>query len=146
MYLRFDTCLEFPDLARRLCPEMVEGSLDWDTENVYEWMYINLPHITHSLNVSREHGWADIQDEIIDQYENDQEGLKQLVQPGSVYVIGWDRTTDRYVDNLPDSLPSLFADQLGIDVSVFSGRFNVDEADGEPIRVVRPNPDRQITM
>ena len=140
MYLRFDTRLEFPELAKVLRSDLTEDSLDWDSENVYEWMYIDLPKLPFSLNVSREHGWADVDDEILDQHENDTEKLKQIVKPGPVYVMGWNRNTDSYVDDLPDDLAALFADQLEVDVAVFFGRLNVDDDDGKPLRVVEPNP------
>jgi hypothetical protein len=145
MYLRFLTRLEFPQIAKRLCPDLTEDAIDRDSENVYEWMYIDLPQLGYSLNVSREHGWADLDDETLDQYENNNETLKQIVQPGPVYVIGWDRKHDQYVDALPDFLPSFFADRLAIDVAVFAGRLDVDNAVCEPLRVVHPNPNRQIT-
>jgi len=137
MYLRFDTCLEFPELAKRLRSDLTEDSLDWDSENVYEWMYVDLPQLPFSLNVSREHGWADVDDEILGQHEN--ETLKQIVQPGPVYVMGWNRHSDSYVNDLPNDLPTLFADQLEVDVAVFSGRLNVDSDDGEPLMVIKPN-------
>ncbi|SRR6056297_1366296 len=140
MYLRFDTRLEFPQIAKLLRSDLTEDSLDWDSENVYEWMYIDLPQLPFSLNVSREHGWADVADEVLEQHENDKEKLQQIVQSGSVYVMGWDRKTDNYVDDLPDDVPGLFADHLAVDVAVFSGRLNVDDADGEPLRVVEPKP------
>ena len=138
MYLKFETRLEFPELARTLCPELKEDSLDWDSENVYEWMYVDLPQLDFSLNVSRKHGWADIDDEILNQHHDDQEALRQLVHPGAVYVFGWDRNTAAYVDELPDYLPSLIADRLGADVSVFNRRINVDIPDGPPLTVVGP--------
>ncbi len=138
MHLRFESRLDFAALARALCVDLTEDSIDYDYENVYEWMYVDLPQIEFSLNVSREHGWADIEDEMLDKYEHHKPQLRELVQPGLVYVFGWSRETDDYVDDLPDFLPSLVADRLGVDVSVFSRRINVDSSDGEPIAVVRP--------
>jgi hypothetical protein len=137
MYLRFESRLEFPALARALCPELTEDNIDWDSENVYEWMYVDLPQLDFSLNVSREHGWADIDDETLDQQDNEEQ-LKQIVQPGPVYVFGWDRSESDYVDNLPDFLPSFLADRLSVDVSVFDRRINVDLPDGKALTVVSP--------
>ena len=128
MYLKFNTKLEFPALARMLCPELTEDNLDWDSENVYEWMYVDLPHLNFSLNVSREHGWADIDDETLDQHLDNEEALKQVVH----------RSKSNYVDQLPDSLPSFIADRLSVEVSVFNRRINVDIQDGQPLTVVSP--------
>ena len=138
MYLKFDIRLEFPELARTLNAELTEDNIDWDSENVYEWMYVDLPQLDFSLNVSREHGWADIDDATLNKHENDQEALKQIVQPGPVYVFGWDRRKSDYVDQLPDDLSSFIADRLFVDVAVFDRRINVDTTDGTPLTVVGP--------
>lgn len=138
MYLRFDSRLDFPALARALCEDLSDDALDWDYENVYEWMYLELPQFDFSLNLSREHGWADVDDESLDQYQHNAEVLEQIVQPGPVYVFGWNRRESGYVDQFPDSLPSFIADRLSVDVAVYNRRINVDIPDGEPIRIVSP--------
>mgnify|MGYP006969365046 CR=1 FL=1 len=139
MYFRFNSRLEFPALAQALCADLTEDVIDWDSENVYEWMYVDLPDLDFSLNISREHGWADVDDEILDQHAGDDQKLREIVQPGPVYVFGWNRERSEYVDELPDALPSFIADRIGVDVSVFSGRINVDLPDGEPLMVIRSN-------
>ena len=138
MYLKFDTNLEFSKLAATLCPELTEDDIAWDSENVYEWMYVDLPQLDFSLNVSREHGWADLDDDTLDQLQDNQEALKRIIRPGPVYVFGWDRKKSDYVDTFPDYLPSFIADRLSVDVSVFDRRINVDLPDGRPLTVVSP--------
>jgi len=140
MYLRFDTQLEFPQLANLLRPGIAEDSLVWDYENVYEWMYIDLPTIEFSLNVSREHGLADVADDILDQIEEGSEEWKRIVQCGPTYVMGWDRSTDQYVYELPNDVPALFANRIAVEIAVFSGRLNIDAEDGDPMRLVTPKP------
>ena len=71
MYLRVSTKLKFPDLAQLLNPDLTEDSLGWDYENVYEWMWVDLPQFDFVLNVSREHGGADVDDELYDQLAGD---------------------------------------------------------------------------
>jgi hypothetical protein len=138
MYLKFETRLEFSELARMLCPELTEDKLDWDYENVYEWMYIDLTQLNFSLNVSREHGWGYIDDETLNQHQDDQESLNQIVNPGAVYVFGWDRNKSDYIDQLPDYLPAFIADRLVVDVSVFNQPINADIPDEQPVTVVSP--------
>lgn len=138
MYLRFETRLDFPSLAKLLCPELADDNIDWDYENVYEWMYVDLPQLAFSLNVSREHGWADMDDEVLDQYQDNAVQLKRVVQPGPVYVFGWDRNRSDYVDTLPDFLSSFIADKLAVVVLVFGRRINASLPDGEPLSVVNP--------
>ena len=99
---------------------------------------MDLPQLDFSLNVSREHGYADINDELLDLNQDNEEKLREIVQPGPVYVFGWNRIKSAYVDQLPDFLPSLVADRLSVDVAVFNRRINVDEPDGEPVMIVSP--------
>lgn len=139
MYLRFETDLGLPALAKALHSELTEDDIDYDYENVYEWMYVDLPQIGFSLNISREHGWADLDDEVLDKYEDEQEKLRELIRPGPVYIFGWSRETDSYVDELPGFLPLFVAERLGTAVSAFTRRINVDSSDGEPESVVYPN-------
>ena len=55
MYLRFESPLERDRaLAKALSSDLDEDSIDYDFENVYEWMYVDLPQLDFSLNVSRE--------------------------------------------------------------------------------------------
>ncbi|MFT7640296.1 MAG: hypothetical protein ACI9G1_002037 [Pirellulaceae bacterium] len=141
MYLRFSTRLEFPALASTVCADSAEAALDWDSENVYEWMYVTLPELDYSLNVSREHGWADIDDELLDLHEGDDaelRKLRKLAKPGPVYVYGWDREKSDYVDELPDSVAQTFAQRLAVDVYVYAGRINVDKPDDTPVVIIKP--------
>ena len=111
-------------------------SFDHDSENVYEWMYVSIPGLSFSLNISREHGWADIDDELESSATEDE--LKSLVKPGPVYIFGWDRDTDDYSESLPDWLPQYIADKLESDVLVYHRRINVELPDGKPVLVVKP--------
>ena len=138
MFLKFQTTFELPALATSLVPNATEESIDWDHENVYEWMYIDLPELDFSLNISREHGYTDLDDEVLDQYEGDETKIKSLANPGPVYVFGWNRNESDYVDRLPDWLPRFFADRLAVDVSVYDARINVDNPDPDPISLVKP--------
>lgn len=140
MYLRFQSSLEFPALAHALCEQLTEDNINWGSENVYEWMWVDLPQLDFSLNISREHGLADVEDEVLDRYRDDEEELKRIVRSGPIYVMGWNRNRDEYVDQLPDFLAKYIADRLSVDVFGFHRRINVDVADGEPDFVVVPGP------
>ncbi len=101
-------------------------------------MWLNIKDLPFALNVSRAHGWADIDDEIESNASMDE--LKRIVKPGAVYMSGWERSTDSYINELPDWLPQFVADQLHADVFVYNGRINVEIPDGEPASVVHPQP------
>ncbi len=142
MYLKFMTELDFISLARVLPPEVREEDLDWDYENVYEWMYLDLPLIPFSLNVSREHGLADVEDEEISSSDLQTTFPGPLAKPGPVYVFGWNRQENDYADPLPDSLVTYIADRLGVPVQVYAWRVNVDLPDLGPDKIVEPRPSR----
>lgn len=140
MYLKFDCRLELRAIGKRLIPEAVTDEIETDAENVYEWMWIEIPNVPCSLNVSREHGWAQIEDALMD-LDSDaaEDEVHSIVTPGPVFVSGWNRSRDEFVDALPDWLSQYFADRLSIDVLVFHGRPNVDLPDTTPIAVVHPH-------
>lgn len=136
MYLRVDWNLEFLEIGSRLAPDALPESLAHDFENVYEWMWVNIVGVPFALNVSREHGWAGIDDDI--ESGASMEELRELARPGPVYLSGWNRATDLYVDELPGWLPQFVADRLGTDVFVYHGRVNAEIPDAEPAAVFRP--------
>ncbi len=138
MYLKAIFIGAFPEIGSLLAPSATLESFEYDSENVYEWLWVNFPSVPFALNVSREHGWADIEDDIESTASPDE--LEALVKPGPVYLSGWNRTTDSYVDELPDWLPQFVADRLNVEVFVYNGRINVDVPDGQPANVVRPQP------
>lgn len=137
MYLKLSCDLDLPAIGVRLSPDASPDAFDHDSENVYEWMYLSIPGLAFSLNISREHGRADIEDELLSTAS--EEELRALVKPGPVYIFGLDRETDTNADKLPDWLPQYIADKLKADVLVYHRRINVDLPDGDPVVVVKPN-------
>ncbi|MCA8997546.1 MAG: hypothetical protein KDA80_11175 [Planctomycetaceae bacterium] len=138
MYLKTNCNLDFTDIASRLAPDTTPDSLEHDSENVYEWMWLNIEDVPFALNVSREHGWADLDDEV--ESTASLEELKALVKPGAVYMSGWERSTDSYINELPEWLAQFVVDRLQTDVIVYNGRINVEIPDSEPAFVVHPQP------
>ena len=126
MYLRVSTKLKFPDLAQLLNPDLTEDSLGWDYENVYEWMWVDLPQFNFVLNVSREHGGADVDDELYDQLAGDPDAQRRLMTPGPTYINAWTKVNGERVNDLPESLAQFLAKQLNVDVDVFGNRCTSD--------------------
>ena len=136
MYLKVGCNQDFPAIGMKLAPDASPDLFDHDSENVYEWMYVNVQGIAFSLNISREHGWADIDNEL--ESTATKEELQALVKPGPIYIFGWDRDNNNYVDPLPDWLPQYIADKLNSEVLVYGRRINVESPEGDPIAVVKP--------
>ena len=138
MYLRVSTKLKFPDLAQLLNPDLTEDSLGWDYGNVYEWMWVDLPQFDFVLNVSREHGGADVDDELYDQLAGDPDAQRRLMTPGPAYINAWTKVNGERVNDLPESLAQFLAKQLNVDVDVFGEILNVDAEDESPNETVNP--------
>ena len=137
MYLRLDKDIELIELGKRLLPEANEESFCWDYENVYEWMYVDLPSYGFSLNISRDHGMSDIDDELLDKYQDYEEALKGIVTPGPIYIFGWYKARDTYVDELPESLIVKICKRLNSDIALYEGRINVEFPDAEPVSIYK---------
>ncbi len=137
MYLKIEKELKLVKLGKMLLPGSTEESLEWDAENVYEWIYVNLPGYSFSLNIFREHGILDVPEEIVDECDGDEECLDMASTPGPIYILGWDRKKDDYVYDLPESLIQEICSKIKADVIVYDGRIDADSSDPEPIQVYR---------
>lgn len=138
MYVRFQRGHDFPKLGSLLSPGTQESDLDRDCENVYEWMYVTLPQFAVTLNISRDHGWSEIPDEIECQYAVDDPRLLALVNPGPTYATscGHDRQSE---PDLPwRDIAQYIADSVGVSVDLIPGSLNVDATDPEPIGTFTP--------
>jgi len=139
MYLKFESRLHLSVIVERLVPETPVDSFRYDAENVYEWMDIQIPNVPCMLNVSREHGWAYVDDAVHDlDSEAGPDEVHSMVTPGPVYVSGFDEIREERVDALPDWLPQYLADYLSVDIFVFSGTRDCDSPEPKPIAVVYP--------
>jgi hypothetical protein len=138
MYVRFQHGHDFPKLGSLLCPGTLERDLDCDCENVYQWMYVTLTRFDATLNISRDHGWSEIPDEVDCQYAVDDSRLLALVHPGPTYATscGHDRLSE---PDLPwRDVAQYIADTVGVSVDLIPGSLNVDAADPEPIETFTP--------
>ncbi|MGB7324438.1 MAG: hypothetical protein WBD31_06170 [Rubripirellula sp.] len=138
MYARFQHDLTFPELGALLCPATPERELNCDLENVYQWMYVNLPQIEVTLNISRDHGWASLPEDIELRYAADDPRLLAHVHPGPTYVTSYGHGRNPGPDLDWDGIALYIADCVGVSVDILPGLLNVDAADPEPIRTVVP--------
>lgn len=144
MYLKLTKHIKLLEIGKLLSPDADEMDLDWDYENVYEWMYVDLPEIDFSLNISREHGMADMTEEELDEIDDDPKELEKRLKPGSTYIFGWNKANDCYVHDIPDSIIVQIANKLRCDVLIYPGRSNADEQDPEPIGCISPEAQQII--
>lgn len=118
MYLKYTIAGNLEDLVRKVWPHASNDDLIRDYENRYEWVWLRLPNFNIRLNISREHEW----------------GEETKVYP--IYVSAFDLVSDEVVDEIPEEVIQILHKGNDCKIEIFSGRYNVEVEDGEPIRVL----------
>ncbi len=136
MYLKLVDKLSPKKVAIALLPQLRPEQVEWDYENVHEWAYVDLPELTFSLDVTREHGMCDLDDEVLDGLSPEE--IEDLPTAGATYIFGWNRRSDSYVPDLPDSLIQKISDSIKSEILVYPGRINIDSADTAPTGRIKP--------
>ena len=138
MHARFHHDHEFPELGLLLNPSASESDFDCDVENVYQWMYVTLSQFDATLNISRDHGWSAIPDEIESKYDVNDPRLLALVHPGPTYATscGHDRKSQPGISWY--DVAQYIADTVNVPVDLLHGPLNVDAEDSQPIATLIP--------
>lgn len=137
MYLRLEKKISPKNVAVALFPDVVEGDLEYDIENVYEWLYLKIPPFDHSLDITRDHGMSDVDDNDIDGMSNEEIDL--LDKAGPTYIFAWDRKKDAYIEFIPIEIIQKISNQLSSRVFVLPGRIDVGQKDPNPEKIISPN-------
>ena len=138
MHARFQHDHEFPELGLLLNPSACESDFDCDVENVYQWMYVTLAQFDATLNISRDHGWSSISDEIESQYDVNDPRLLALVHPGPTYAISCGHDRKSRPEILWYDVAQYIADSVNVPVDLLHGALNVDVEDSKPIATLIP--------
>ena len=136
MYLKLTERFSPKKVAVALLPHLRPDQVDWDYENVYEWAYVDLPELSFTLDVTRDHGMSDVDDDVVDGLTPEE--IEALPTAGPTYIFGLDRRSDSYVLDLADELIQRISDSVQSEILIFPGRINVDQADPEPIGRTKP--------
>lgn len=136
MYLKLAEKLSPKKVALALLPHLQPHQVDWDCENVYEWAYVDLPELSFTLDVTRDHGMSDVDDEVLDGLTPEE--IEALPTAGPTYIFGIERRSGSYAPELTDDLIQRICDSVQSDILIFPGRINVDQADPEPIGRTKP--------
>lgn len=132
MYLKFTKKISPRTIAKLVLPDLIDHDLECDYENVYEWTYIDLPELDFSLDVTRDHGMAEIDDDELDNMS--EEELESLPSVGATYVFGVNRKSDQYVNEIPEWVVEILCQKTHSDIIVYPGRINLDAVDPKPIK------------
>jgi hypothetical protein len=138
MYVRFQHDHEFQALGLLLNPHATEADFEYNVENVYQWMYVSLAKFDTVLNISRDHGWSDLPEEIEQQYDVDDPRLLALIRPGPTYATSSGRAEPTVPEHLWYDIAQYIADRLGCSVDVLPGALNVDVPDADPVATLTP--------
>jgi hypothetical protein len=132
MYLKLSKRISPKTVAKLLLSNLGDHDLEYDIENVYEWAYIDLPELDFSLNVTRDHGMSEIDDDELDNMSEDE--LESLPSAGATHVIGVNRRSNLIVTEIPEWVKELLCQRTQSDITVYPGRINIEAKDPEPIK------------
>ena len=117
MYLKFTVVGELEEIVKSIFPNSTEEKILRDYENVYEWVWLELPSYDIRLNISREHEW----------------GQEKEAYP--IYVSAFQLIEDKHVINIPKNIIEQFK-SVNYKTEVYEGRYDVEKPDGTPIHVL----------
>ena len=124
MYLKLDKKIPPIKVAQMLDTELSEDEVNYDYENVYEWVYLNPPGYDCTLNISRDHGQSEIDDDLLDEMTEDQ--ILSLPEAGETYI------TSERPSIIPNELIRYIAEKTESKIKVFKSRLNIEGDDGVP--------------
>lgn len=136
MYLKLTERLSPKKVAVALLPHLRPDQVDWDYENVYEWAYVDLPYLPYTLDVTRDHGMSDVDDDDLDRLSPEE--IEALPTAGPTYIFGFDRRSNACVPERADELIQRISDSVQSEILIYPGRINVDQCDPEPIGRTKP--------
>ena len=143
MYLQLTEKLSPRHVALALLPHLPADQIEWDHENIYEWTFLDLPGLSFSLNVTRDHGMSHVEDRHLDTLSPEQ--IEALPTAGPTYIYGYDRQKNSRVIELPRELVQRISDALQSDILIYPGRLAIDKPDPKPIARTKPTPPSPLT-
>jgi len=97
-----------------------------------------MPGVSFSLDVTRDHGMSDVDDDALDMMSAEE--IETLPTSGPTYIFGWDRGRDQYVEEIPESLIRLLCATTRSDIVVYPGRIHMGRQDPQPVKQIRYEP------
>ena len=136
MYLKLADKVSPRKVAIALRPDVSEEDIEWDAENVYEWVYVDFPGLGFSLDITRDHGVSSVEDDALDLLS--EEEIEDLPTSGPTYIFGFDRTRNIYVSELDEKLIQKISDTLETAILAYPGRIYMGGPDPEPVKRYEP--------
>lgn len=136
MYLRIETKVAPLQVGKLLFPSLAEEDFRYDMENQYEWLYLSIDGFDKVLDITRDHGMSEIEDEVLD--EMSPEEIEENLNVGPTYIFTVDDLNKKYYEDIPDELIQQLSNTLKSSISIFSGSFNIQNEDSNAIRTIHP--------
>lgn len=119
-------------LAMTLFPDQNNEDFDYDSENIYEWVILPFPEFKLSLNISRDHGQHELENDTLDSMTD--HDFEHLEYAGFTYI-----TNNKNDRDIPDSLIQKIANQLRFPLNVYHKPININKEDGQPDHIISPS-------
>lgn len=123
MYFKFTVEGDLEDIVRSVWPYASGPDLEYDYENVYEWVWLNLPEQDAHLNISREHKKHD-------------DAVAETVFP--IFLSAMEPDRKNFVDELDQAIARRISLVHGCEVEVFDGRYPLSENEETPVTTIKP--------
>ena len=136
MYLKLADKLCPREVARMLCPGISDEDIEWDYENVYEWVYVDLPGLPFLLDVNRDHGQSAVDDDRLDSLTNEE--LANLPSIGPTYITGIDRDRKAIIREIAEEVIQQLSDKLMTEITVYLGGIDMSVSETEPSKRFEP--------
>ena len=137
MYLRIETKVAPLKVGKLLFPDLTEDDFDYDIENQYEWLYLKVNGFKKVLDITRDHGMSEIEDEALD--EMFLEEVENNLAAGPTYIFTVDDKEKKYYENIPNEIVQELSNTLKSPISIFSGDFNIENEDLKFERTLHPS-------
>ncbi len=137
MHLRLKRKISVSSAAKLLRAKLPGTEIELDYENQYEWAYVDLAGLSFTLDITRDHGMSEIDDEFLGKVSDAE--IESLDTAGPTYLFGIDRKTDSIVDDVPSWAIQNICDALQTEIDILPGRLNVAGEDPPSTLTVKPS-------
>lgn len=123
MYFKFTVGGDLEDIVRSVWPYASGSDLEYDYENVYEWVWLSLPGMEAHLNISREHKKHD-------------DAVASTVFP--IYLSAMEPDREKFVAELDQAIAGRISLVHGCKVEIFEGEYPDTENEETPVTTIEP--------
>ena len=137
MYLRIETKIAPLKVGKLIFPDLAKDDFRYDIENQFEWLYLNISGFDKTLDITRDHGMSEIEDEVLDQMSLEE--IEENPFVGFTYIFSVDEQSKNYYQDIPNEVTQELSNILKSPISVFSGSFNIENNDPKPKITIQPS-------